>query len=72
MFLPAATERFVERCKLFAGALLRRYLLLLDSIFLPLRIDHVARVDQSALNAWRRNDGSAAIIAMKVPAAHRL
>ncbi len=69
MFLPAATERFVERCELFAGALLLR---LLDSIFLPLRIDQVARVDQSALIARRRNNGSAAIIAMKVPAAHRL
>jgi hypothetical protein len=52
IILPAGTQRFVERHELIRRALLGEHVFLLNQILLPLRIDDVERIRQSAIKAF--------------------
>ena len=52
IILPAAAQRFVQAHEISSRALLRQNVLLLDLVFLPLRVDDVERIRQTALEAF--------------------
>src|SRR5579883_2557201 len=56
---PPAAERLVEYHELRCGGLLRRHVLLLDFIFLTLRVDHIERIRQSPVEPLGRERNGA-------------
>ena len=52
ILLPPSAQRLVEHHELRGGVLLRRDILLLNLVFLPLRVDDIERVGQSAVEPF--------------------